>query len=562
MSRISIPGAVPDILLIGGVTLLSVILYAGGLGFYSDDWAIIALFRSGPDDSLAAILRIAFDWLRYRPGQAADLGVLYWLFGLQPFGYHLVNAAVLLAGVVMLYLVVRECAQPRVVALAIALLYLLMPHYATARFWFAAFAAGLSMAGYFLSLYADLRVIRPGGRRALAWKALAIVALLASILTYEVFLPLFFLNPLLVWQRSRQRPDRPGLSPPAALGAAVPNLLVLVAVSVYKAMVSTRQVPATLAQHLSWFGALLDKAATNALLGDFGLGLPRFVAGILRDYPDPLVVGGAIVAGAIVFAGLLWAGADPEGGEIRAPAMLALAASGPLVFVGGYAIFLTNFNAAISATGSNNRIGMAAAVGIAITIVGISGGLSTLLPAGRWRQVSFSACIALAAASGFLVINTLARFWVAAAGRQQQVIAGIREDNPVMRPGTVLLLDGVCPYVGPAPVFETSWDLSGALGVAYGDRSLVGDVVTPRLSLAEEGIYTKIYGASVGPHPYDRLLVYDYAGKSAVRMPGLFAAERYFQSWNVRRSGACRSWREGYGESLFVPGEPPIRLGP
>ena len=48
------------------------------------------------------------------------------------------------------------------------------------------------MALYFLSLYADLRVLRSREFVLWVWKLLSIVSLLASILAYEVTLPLFF----------------------------------------------------------------------------------------------------------------------------------------------------------------------------------------------------------------------------------------------------------------------------------------------------------------------------------------------------------------------------------
>ena len=164
-----------------------------------------------------------------------------------------------------------------------------------------------------------------------------------------------------------------------------------------------------------------------------------------------------------------------------------------------------------------------------------------------------AATISVVTASGVLVVNTLARFWVAASAEQQRVLARIRADHPALAPGTVLLLDGTCPYIGPAPVFETSWDLGGALQVAYADASLAGDVVTPRVEIEEEGVATRMYGAKMGPYPWDALLVYDAARGTSTRLAGPFDAGRYFEAWNARQSEACRSWREGYGEPLFPP---------
>ena len=143
---------------------------------------------------------------------------------ISPLGYHLANAAVLLCSTVLLYLVARELQKSRAIALAVAVVYALLPHYSTARFWIAAYQAPLSIALYFLSLYAELRAVP--SPRTWAWRLLAVLSLVASGLAYEVALPLFLLNPLLVWCRGRQLQERDAGQPLAA----ATTLLALLAV--------------------------------------------------------------------------------------------------------------------------------------------------------------------------------------------------------------------------------------------------------------------------------------------------------------------------------------------
>jgi hypothetical protein len=69
----------------------------------------------------------------------------------------------------------------------------LLPHYATDRFWYAAFAYVLSMVFYFLSLFADVRAIQHNFRHFWRWKSLAIGALIISVLLMEIQMFLFFL---------------------------------------------------------------------------------------------------------------------------------------------------------------------------------------------------------------------------------------------------------------------------------------------------------------------------------------------------------------------------------
>jgi len=118
-------------------------------------------------------------------------------------------------------------------SLAVVVVYASLPHYSTDRFWYAAAQANLSMTLYFFSSYCDLRELRSRGVRALAWKAGAVLALFASTLAYEVFMPLFLLNPVLLAFYRKRLQQRDGtqysgvraavswILNPAALGIVV-----------------------------------------------------------------------------------------------------------------------------------------------------------------------------------------------------------------------------------------------------------------------------------------------------------------------------------------------------
>lgn len=553
--------------LIAGLVLLSAAFYPWNLGFYSDDWGILSFLNASSDQSLFGLLRSTFETYPYRPGQAANLAILYWLFGLAPVGFHLVNALVLAAIGPLLYLVLRECGQPRLIAVAVPLVFLCLPHYATNRFWYASFAVPVCTVFYLFSLYADLRVVRPGRLHRLAWKALAVGVLLASILTYEVWLPMFFVSPLLVWYRSRRELTPAtgpgvGLSLRSAVWLGLPTILAIFAVTVYKVLLTTRLKSATVAEHFTWFWALLRDAVLTTLAGDFGLHLPATLMQIVRYYPDALIAGLAILCGAVVLGALLRADGGSGGAALRPRPMLVLAAFGVFLFCAGYAIFLASFNAAVSSTGANNRSAIASSAGLAFVIVGLTGWLSSLIRPGGRRLLVFAGSLALACAIGVLIINTVATFWIAASERQQQVLATLQEQVPELPPGTSLLLDGVCPYVGPAPVFETWWDMTGMLRILYNDPSLAGDVVTRKVSLREDGVYTRIYGDLVGPYPYEKLVVFNLQRGQLEPLPGPFAARRYFEMNNPTGEGNCRPSTEGVGEALFVPGTPPVSRAP
>ena len=186
--------------------MLTCFPYITGLGFYGDDWGVLGVFGSLTDHFFGRLFSLlAHHHLGLsRPGQMLYMALQYKVFGFQPIGYHVVNTAVLALGAILFYLTLRQLGQDRLIALSVGLVFSLLPHFSTTRFWYAASQGNLSLAFYFLSLYSDLRMLKANYLRRWLWKGIGWVSLLGSVLCYESVLPLFLLNPLLVWHRRRQ----------------------------------------------------------------------------------------------------------------------------------------------------------------------------------------------------------------------------------------------------------------------------------------------------------------------------------------------------------------------
>jgi hypothetical protein len=230
--------------------------------------------------------------------------------------------------------------------------------------------------------------------------------------------------------------------------------------------------------------------------------------------------------------------------------MSKLVTWGLIVFVLGYAIFLTNFNVQFSPTGIANRTAVAAAIGVALSQVGAMGWLSTLFRSERWRRRVYCIFVALLSVISFLINNTIALFWSAAYRQDQEILTAIRRNFPKLPTGSVVLLDGTCPYIGPAIVFEASWELRGALQMSYRDQSLRADIVRPDIQVREDGLFTSEYGFEYH-YPYDKLFVYHFGQKKAYQLTDVETARHYFKKVRQDYRKNCPENYEGLGVPVF-----------
>jgi hypothetical protein len=480
------------------------------------------------------------------------LSVLYKLFGTNPLGYHLFNNAVLTTGIILFYLCIRELDQDRAIALSITLIYALSPDYSTDRFWYIAAPIVLSMTLYFLSLYSDLKAIKSNLGRLLSWKSISIISIIGSTLSYEVALPLFFLNPILVWLSRKEIFARNQNKTTARIKLAFilgVNLFVLILIIIYKATTTVRTEFIGIYEQLHWFTSLMmDSVRVNYIL--YGIQLPLVVSKIVRNYFDLTIFFITIFIALLIFCYIFSASKTFTAEPPKKNYFLRLTFLGILIFLFGYAIFLTNQNAAIASTGINNRIAIAGAAGVAISFVGIIGLVGTFFRSEHGLRVILSLLVAFICASGFLTNNTIASFWSIAYKKEKEILANIRETFPTLPKGSIFFLDGVCPYAGPAIVFESHFDLAGALSMIYKDYSLRADVVKPNLKITDGGLITSMYGFNF-KYPYEKMLIFNYESKNIHKLNNVEDAMSYFQNAVPSNRNSCPLGYEGHGVKIF-----------
>ncbi|QHT70112.1 hypothetical protein GXP67_27430 [Rhodocytophaga rosea] len=547
-----------DVAFLSLIMLFSIILYIDKIGFYSDDWIYLAYYKTVAKQSLKGFydVLIVSPNITSRPVQAFLQALSYWLFGMEPLGHHLMNSGIILTGVLIFYFILRKLQIGRTVALSIAAIFILLPHYSTDRLWFSAFMVSLSMTLYFISLYADLQVLQSKSIRIYFWKALSIFGLVCSSLSYEVFMPLFFINPFLVWLSAYQlKNSEKGQVASTKKWSLLflLNLLAMFMVVVYKVTTASRMgIHGGLFAHIKWFAKLIAKAVMVSY-GEYGIALPRVVATSVSKYPSTPILLMSMVVGLLIFGYIYQAIRKIEKYKESTLPFLIVLCAGFLVFGAGYGIFLSNQNASITPTGIGNRIVLAASVGVAISFVGMIGWLSTFLSSAKLFRIVYSMLIALLGTGSFIASNTIASFWVDSTRKQEQIIADISKQFPTLPDGSTLILDGICPYSGPAVVYESSWDLCGSLMILYNKFDLNANIVTPNLKVRKDGLNAYLYaGANFTHHPYnDKMFIYHIGRKSIHYIPDSLAAQKYFQEFNPTFNNDCPTGAEGMGVEIF-----------
>lgn len=519
-----------DCLALGSIALLSAIPYLAGLGFYSDDWGLLAGFEAASRHGALPSL-LARDFMA-RPVQGLYLASLFELFGLRPLGYHLVNTSVIAASVCLLYQLLVRLRLGRIPSFAAALLFVMLPQLSTVRVWYAAFQIPLSLALMLASLHLQLSFVRSGRLSAVAG---AVVAALLSIAAYEIFAPLIFGFAAALafarWGSDRTR-GRKGI------GIAAISLVGLVLFAfAYKIVVSGRTgAIADPNRYLAGLRQLVRPdydwrtdsslnlfAAARAELWEPVKGV--FTGGVsLADGNTPLVV----VAIAILIAAIAGWRLSVNSREDLATTGLRLFFTGSAAFILGHAVFLVVPWITFSSTGIDNRMHVAAAIGAAMIFAAAFCFAATAIPS-KQRNTILGATLAVVSALAFVRLSQIERYWAEAPVLQARLLKAARADLQGLPPNSTVILDGVCPYHGPAVVFETDWDVAGALTLAL-HRPISGDVVSSRMKVTTLGLETSMYEEPSFYGFGNGLYVYNPLAHQLVRLTDAGVAQRYFRT--------------------------------
>jgi hypothetical protein len=522
--------------------------YVWNVGFYSDDWGILSDFHFAALESQS--LQSRLDAFPARPVQALYAALLFKAFGLDPLGYHLINTTVIGAAIASLHLLLVRLRVGRAESFATALFLLVLPQLSTVRVWIAASQIPLSMLLALVSLHAQLSYDRT---RRLSWLVTALVAALLSVSAYEIFAPVLAAFALgLVLMRFRTS----GTTRFRTLITLMILVALLFAVALVKIAVSGRA------------GDVADPH--RYLMGAYQLIRPDYdwrvhsglniFAAIEVHFWRPVAgwagevralfggrANGSVIASAVAAAAVSYwrLRASPVGADHFDPLRLLLLGCAALLL--GHATFLIVPSIMFSPSGMANRVLVAGAVGVAMILVAVLGLLLRATPA-KYRAGTFAGIVCVVVFCGVSRVATVAGFWAQAPQLQQRVLLAAQTDLRALPAGTTVILDGVCPYHGPAVVFETSWDIAGALSLALA-RRVNGDAVSPRMSLAPRGLQTSMY-KEPSFYPYGpSLYAYNPHLHLVAPLTSATDARRYFGRRD-RWPEACAPSYVGHGELI------------
>ena len=541
---------VTDVACLALVTILSAAPYITKLGFYSDDWALLETFASGRT-SLGEVV----EDFAVRPLQGIYAATLFRLLGLEPLGYHLVNTAMIAVAVALLYVLLLRLRFSRSEALSASFLFLVLPQLSTIRVWFSTVQVALSMVLALASIHAQLSYVR-GGRTA--WAAVGVAAALLSLAAYEVFAPLvagfsimlFLARKQLLWGESGYESRR--------LKAIIVVILAIAATAILLKMIASDRARSILYPELYLKGirTLFDPSydfrldsgpnVFAAVQVHFGLTLAGWwsaMVELLHYRWNPLAALFALACAALA-ASRIGASHSSVDRKVRP---LWLIAAGLIAFVIGHAALFAAAGLTFSGIGMANRVLAAPAIGVAMILTaGLAAGVN-IAPLSM-RQAALGVLIVIVVALGAYRIWMIERYWTEAPGLQARFLENAKRDLRSVPPGSTVIVDGLCPYHGPAVVFETWWDTGPALSLSL-NRKLDADLLNGRSQLEPGGLRTWIYGDSrfypFGPDLY----LYNPAARSHVGLPDLESARAAIARWGSPWRN-CSPGKEGQGEFI------------
>jgi hypothetical protein len=467
-------------------------------GFYLDDWAEAAGRYYPPGGGgLGSVLSYFHRAFEFRPTLILYMLVKFYVFGMNT-ELHLAWGVFLgVIAAVMLYALLRSFGVPWQHAGMIAALGLAFPWFDSTRLWMIASNSTLAVALVLAGILVALAGLK---RRSWPLHACAGLLYLASILAYEVTLPLVAAAGVLYTARYGWR------------AARWPWLVDLAVVLVGGLWVGTHT-----HQEVSGISGDLDHLGEIVVAGGTLLGRSLYPLGPHGHTTTMLLILAAVFgAGACVQLARKRRDVD-EGWGLRE--WLLLGAAGTALAALGWAMLIpADPYYTPSIYGITNRINVLAGVGLVIVVYSALGTGVTLagMAIPRIAPAVPTLIVVLGAMLGAAYIHVVERhgnLWATAYRAELEGLDRIESAYPSPPSGALIIASEYPAYqtLG-VPIFSARWDLNAMVKLRYGNGSLSAIPRTEQLDFVclRRGIEVEEEGAATGiAAPYGKAMLVD-----------------------------------------------------
>ena len=445
-------------------------------GRYSDDWGLAAEFRFQADGDFGRMFERFHDRVGARPLLGLSLAARHALWANDLAAQHAMAVALGALASLLFFVLLRTLGMATGWAGAAAVLSFVFPWGDADRLWVTGGPTQLCVIFYFAGCLTATRGLRSEGTPGALWHAAAIAFYLLSVLVYEAAGAAILLTGLLYlaiagWRKARRRWT-------ADVAVIVPALVVL--------SILHHQPPGV--RSYLHVPRLLPGQGTTAVLQAL--------------IPIPIGTAWRALIMVLVVGALIWVVRSLSPVARRELIRPAAAIVASLVALG--IAWLPFMARALLPTdpGIDNRGNLLAGFVMALLVVAIAWLCRNIALKGARRQW-------VGAASAVLVVATIGTGWLLvsrshvdayerATRTQARFLAGLRAALPTPpSEGTIFAVMNPAQSAPGVPVFSETWDLNGAVRLAWNDRTLHGFPIVgeARLTCAKRSVVPRSPGS-------------------------------------------------------------------
>ncbi len=514
-----------DFFLLGFLILVEVLVFGpfvGKVGFYLDDWLMISTMQSGPQDVMGALSNYFFidPKVIIRPVEALHFGLLYFLFGSRPLGYHLVNGALEIFSAVLLYFAVKRFTGSRFLSFVTTAAFILYPVRDSTHYWILCSSVAFSLCLYLGSLILSMKALQEKKKMLYGVAALPFAL---SIFNYEVFMPFACMTAACVFLIGFRNAGAV-----SALRQAFYSFLPLFCSALALAAYQRLLVPHLGVGYLHQLTfdplQILHVIVAGASVSSVFSALPFFQSQITLFFMQPfdawnLVSLSLIMAGTSILSFYLL---KKEGASVKMRTCLEICLLGAVAIVTSLSIFGLNKEYEPTLMTLVNRMFTGASLGWSCIFSALILSAAFLVltkaknPRVRQGGIIFLAGILSAAAVYCTLVNwQLAQPWVVSQRAQKAIIYQIGKMRGKVKYPDVIILSDSPRYVMWSPVFDGIWDFQSMVRVVLNDSKIQAGVVSERLVLEKGQIKDVSVGYTCASYPIENVKVY-IPGRSAL----------------------------------------------